>query len=534
MAKKAAAKAPPTPDASALVDLPRNDEADDPNDLNESVNDDMGPVVTDTVFTPDVMTFTPFIDFLIEICDYPLDSTMVKCIYQQGWSKLDHVIMIPFDEMQDIHTVKSDGKFEAKPMVIHIRLLKCFILYYRKECSELADALTEYQVRQWDTYAFSDYCRSTQCQIDMLSYGRNLGNSVALSGSNNHNSGNTGKVQHAVLDPAEVALQDWRRSAKRDKSHYEDMKDDKFFTSWNRGLVATARTHHTSLVLRDDYVPRNQSEVQVFLEMQAFMYSVFEVHLKTDKGKSLVSQYEETYDAQSIYRELAKHALSSTAAQLSGDTLLQYITSTRYPGTWRGSSYGFVLHWKEQVMKYERLELEPFPPKQKLRMLQNTVGDVTELAYVKQIGDQDIARGLPSLGYESYLELLMSACSTYDKKLSAPTKVKRAVYASHVTGIDDEFPEEDNNSYGEDVFHVDTDIREVMMGNSNFKRLDKSRSGSKFLPREEWAKLTQEQKDMLIAKRREERMKEVARVPPHRQANQSEAVDSINLDDLID
>ena len=54
-------------------------------------------------------------------------------------------------------------------------------------------------------------------------------------------------------------------------------------------------------------------------------------------------------------------------------------------------------------MKYERLELDPFPPKQKLRMLQNAVGDATELAYVKQIGDQDIARGNPLLRYKSYM-----------------------------------------------------------------------------------------------------------------------------------
>ena len=84
-------------------------------------------------------------------------------------------------------------------------------------------------------------------------------------------------------------------------------------------------------------------------------------------------------------------------------------------------------------------------------MLQNAVGDATELAYVKQIGDQDIARGFKPLGYEPYLELLMSACSTYDKKLSAPPKLKRAVYASHVTGKDDAILEEDN-SYGEVVF----------------------------------------------------------------------------------
>jgi hypothetical protein len=83
------------------------------------------------------------------------------------------------------------------------------------------------------------------------------------------------------------------------------------------------------------------------------MYAVLEDHLKTVKGKSLVSQYKTTRDAQSFYRELKKHALSSTAAQLSGDTFLQYITTARYPGSWRGTLYGFILHWKEQVMKYE-------------------------------------------------------------------------------------------------------------------------------------------------------------------------------------
>jgi hypothetical protein len=77
-----------------------------------------------------------------------------------------------------------------------------------------------------------------------------------------------------------------------------------------------------------------------------FMYTVLQEHLITDKRMSLVSQFEATRDAQSIYQGLMKHALSSTAAQLSGDTLLQYITTTRYPGNWRGTSHGIVLYWK--------------------------------------------------------------------------------------------------------------------------------------------------------------------------------------------
>jgi hypothetical protein len=97
------------------------------------------------------------------------------------------------------------------------------------------------------------------------------------------------------------------------------------------------------------------AEKALFMEMQTFMYAVLEGHLKTDKGKLLVSHYELLRDTQSIYRELKRNPLNSTAAQLSGDTLLQYITTARLPGSWRGTSYGFVLHWKEQIMKYEKL-----------------------------------------------------------------------------------------------------------------------------------------------------------------------------------
>jgi hypothetical protein len=78
--------------------------------------------------------------------------------------------------------------------------------------------------------------------------------------------------------------------------------------------------------------------------------------------------------------------------QLSGDTMLQYITMTRYPGSWQGTSSGFVLHWKEQVLKYERLEQEIFGAKYKIWMLQNAVGNITELPCDKQLGDQDIAQ----------------------------------------------------------------------------------------------------------------------------------------------
>jgi hypothetical protein len=82
------------------------------------------------------------------------------------------------------------------------------------------------------------------------------------------------------------------------------------------------------------------------------MYAVLEDHLKMDKRKSLVSKYEVDNDAQSIYCELKKHGTSSTAAWLAGDMLMKYIINAKYPGEWRGTSFGFVwqnmrsLTWK--------------------------------------------------------------------------------------------------------------------------------------------------------------------------------------------
>jgi hypothetical protein len=52
------------------------------------------------------------------------------------------------------------------------------------------------------------------------------------------------------------------------------------------------------------------------------MYAVLEEHMKNNNGKSLVSLFESDQDAQSIYRELKKHAKSLTAAQISGGFLL--------------------------------------------------------------------------------------------------------------------------------------------------------------------------------------------------------------------
>jgi hypothetical protein len=72
-------------------------------------------------------------------------------------------------------------------------------------------------------------------------------------------------------------------------------------------------------------------------------------------------------------------------------------------------------------------------------MSQNTVGDIADLANVKQLSNQVVARGGANIGFEEYLELLLSACSTFDKTHAAPRSGRRNVYATSV--------EHDDNFY---------------------------------------------------------------------------------------
>jgi hypothetical protein len=377
------------------------------------------------------------IDHIIDICGFSEDSTMTEFIKQQGWTELSDVVTVSLEEVADFRTVKDDGSYKAKPLAHHVRKFKGFLLFYNRQCQELSTTLDEEDVLDITKAKLNDYLGSPKYHEDLQA----------------------GFTPSAPVVVDEITPQEFRRGVRRDKSHCTDLKDDKYFNVWNRGFVATAFMHHTHHVLDEKYVPKTANEIHVFREMQTFMYAVFEEHLKTDKGKSLVSEYEDKRDAQSIYRELKKHAKSSTAAQISGDSLLKYITSARYPGNWRGTSYAFVLHWKEQVTQYEKLELEDIPPKQKLRMLQNTVTDIADLANVKQLSDQMVARGDPPLTFEGYIELLLSACSTYDKSNTTTRQSgQRNVYAATM-----EYEEDicyDANST--EIFHVDTDISEII------------------------------------------------------------------------
>jgi hypothetical protein len=113
--------------------------------------------------------------------------------------------------------MRDNGKFDAKPMLKDRRMLKCFLLFYRFKCDELSNTLTDDDVLFWKKSIFRDYCGSADCYREMaIAEGFPAPPNVAKNDPN------------AVDAKGGLTAQEFRRGVKRNKSHYDDLKDDNF------------------------------------------------------------------------------------------------------------------------------------------------------------------------------------------------------------------------------------------------------------------------------------------------------------------
>jgi hypothetical protein len=114
---------------------------------------------------------TPVIAKIIALCGFPADSTMVRYIDQQGWTELEHVTSVGVDEIKDFMTVRNDGSLDAKPMLIHLRMFKAFLLYYMRKRRELFTSLTEEDVLDITKTEFKKYCGSVEYHNNVATVG---------------------------------------------------------------------------------------------------------------------------------------------------------------------------------------------------------------------------------------------------------------------------------------------------------------------------------------------------------------------------
>jgi hypothetical protein len=94
---------------------------------------------------------------------------------------------------------------------------------------------------------------------------------------------------------------------------------------WHRMLTNMARAQDLSDVLNPQYVPQTTAAHDLFWGKQKVLYAVLEAKVKTAKGKSIIQQYESTYDAQKAYKKLEEHHLTSNTAMFVANKIMEYL-----------------------------------------------------------------------------------------------------------------------------------------------------------------------------------------------------------------
>ncbi|CAJ1967690.1 unnamed protein product [Cylindrotheca closterium] len=276
------------------------------------------------------------------------------------------------------------------------------------------------------------------------------------------------------------------RSIRRYPSSFPTFSNDKQWENYNRNLAAICRTYGLQNVLDHKYRPQTVDEKDLFDRQQAFMYQVFTMTLLTDKGKQFVCEHQATFDAQTIYNQLAKAYTKSDKADATATGLLQWIMTARLDDSWRNTHESFIIHWQEQVCKYHTLAdiSQRMPETQQHLLLEQALIAVPYLDEIQRLSRILEMQTGKAIIFDDYVTLVESAAQSYDTRQDSKTKPKnnpsRDIYFTDVrSGFgDDNLPME---------FNIDTDIGEYQAYRSSFTPGRRPR-----LPQAQWSQLHDE------------------------------------------
>ena len=97
-------------------------------------------------------------------------------------------------------------------------------------------------------------------------------------------------IEHRPIPNINQKLISFKKGIKREETTSPTLKDKRYFDGFSRSLYMTTKSHEYEQVLDSDYTPRNAVK-DLFEAKQIFMFSLFDKHLLTDMGKTIVRKY---------------------------------------------------------------------------------------------------------------------------------------------------------------------------------------------------------------------------------------------------
>jgi hypothetical protein len=156
--------------------------------------------------------------------------------------------------------------------------------------------------------------------------------------------------------PTSTEVLQFQRTIKRDKANYLDLASDDYWEPYHRRLKIQTRAEDVWQILEPKPSNMTSSEEALDQAKNTYMFSVFEHTLKTSKGKSILCDHLDTFDARAVYQDLVKVMKTSLKGSCQRQAILRFITSARYSlNVLRITAEHFVLLFKEKFRLLDEL-----------------------------------------------------------------------------------------------------------------------------------------------------------------------------------
>ena len=237
-------------------------------------------------------------------------------------------------------------------------------------------------------------------------------------------------VTSMPIPTTSALLPDFRSNIKVNISDYILFKNDSQWRVFNRQLRATAANHDISEVLDPSYVPPPGTE-DVFEQKSKFMYNVFCNCILTSKGKVCVRAQERDLDGQRVYEQLLNVYNDQLSAQLDASSIRAELTILKLDDKWRKSYESFLNFWTTKAQELESIEDKDVDDDTKRIWLTNSLQSHKEMnsairqAVTTEITINGINGTNDQLPWDHFYRLVLSTAKLLDSSSGKQDKEQR-------------------------------------------------------------------------------------------------------------
>jgi hypothetical protein len=141
--------------------------------------------------------------------------------------------------------------------------------------------------------------------------------------------------------------------------------EDRFWVTWNTNIRIKLRTHGVQLVLDPDYLPETVDETDTFVEMQNFIFGVFNDILLTPRARGILHKHVDELDAQAVYCNLVASYGKGVNVQITATSIEMKLTLYSFATSKSKTCVAFLTTWRNLIYNLERINKFPLPDHQK-------------------------------------------------------------------------------------------------------------------------------------------------------------------------